>query len=81
MEKTLDELKKDMEDAKQAFNNFKINHSREMTDKEKQKSPNSKNTKIFELKKEFLAEYHKLEQAMREAHGEYVKEFINKNTK
>lgn len=79
MEK-LEQLKKEMEDAKKAFDDFKLKHTREMTDKEKTKNPKSKTTTMLEINKEDMEEYHKLEQLMRETHGDYIREFINTNT-
>jgi hypothetical protein len=81
MEK-LEQLKKEMLDAKEAYDTFKTNNSRELTEEEKRKesqhptfiSVKESETRVFELTKDNIDEMRKLEQNMRDTHSDYVSE-------
>jgi len=81
MEK-LEQLKKEMLDAKEAYDTFKTNNSRELTEEEKRKESQhltfigvkESETRVFELTKDNIDEMRKLEQNMRDTHSDYVSE-------
>ena len=88
MEK-LEQLKKEMLDAKEAYETFKTNNSRKLTEDEKRNEPQhptfigveQTETRMFELTKDNVNEMRKLEQNMRDTHSAYVKEYINSKQK
>jgi len=88
MEK-LEQLKKEMLDAKEAYETFKTNNSRELTDEEKRNEPQhptfigveQSEARVFELTKDNVDEMRKLEQNMRDTHSAYVKEYMNSKQK
>lgn len=79
----LKKLKKDMFDAKEAYETFKTNNSRELTEEEKRNEPQystfigveQSETMMFELTKENVDEMRILEQNMRDTHSAYVKQY------
>lgn len=84
MEK-LEQLKKEMLDAKEAYETFKTNNSRELTEEEKRNEPQhptfigveQSETRMLELTRENADEMMKLEQNMRDTHSAYIKEYMN----
>jgi hypothetical protein len=88
MEK-LEQLKKEMLDAKEAYKTFKTNNSRELTEDEKHNElqhltligVEQSETLMFELTKDNIDEMRKLEQNMRDTHSAYVKEYMNSKQK
>ena len=88
MEK-LEQFKKEMLDAKEAYETFKTNNSRELTEDEKRNEPQhptfigveQSETRMFELTKDNVDEMRKLEQNMRDTHSAYVKEYMNSKQK
>jgi len=89
MEK-LEQLKKEMLNAKEAYETFKTNNSRELTEDEKRNEPKhptfgmgveQSETRMFELTKENVDEMRRLEQNMRDTHSAYVKEYMNSKQK
>ena len=88
MEK-LEQLKKEMLDAKEAYETFKTNNSRELTEDEKRNEPQhpifigveQSETRMFELTKDKVDEMRKLEQKMQDTHSAYVKEYMNSKQK
>ena len=84
MEK-LEQLKKEMLDAKEAYETFKTNNSRELTEEEKRNEPQyptfigveQSEIRMFELTKDIVDEMRRLEQNMRDTHSAYVKEYMN----
>jgi hypothetical protein len=88
MEK-LEQLKKEMLDAKEAYETFKTNNSRELTEEEKRNEPQhptfigveQSETRMFELTKENVEEMRKLQQNMRDTHSTYVMEYMNSKQK
>jgi hypothetical protein len=88
MEK-LEQLKKEMLDAKEAYETFKTNNSRELTEDEKHNElqhptligVEQSETLMFELTKDNIDEMRKLEQNMRGMHSAYVKEYMNSKQK
>jgi len=88
--KNLEQLKKEMLDAKEAYETFETNNSRELTEEEKRNEPQyptfgmgveQSETRMFELTKENVDEMRKLEQNMRDTHSTYVKEYMNSKQK
>lgn len=81
MEK-LEQLKKEMLDARQSYETFKQQNSRELTDKERSNEPQTPSfgfgilenseTRVFELTKDKLDEMKQLELRMKETHKNYV---------
>ena len=71
MEK-LEQLKKEMLDAKEVYETFKTNNSRELTEEEKRNEPQhptfigveQSETRMFELTKDNVDEMRRLEQNM-----------------
>jgi hypothetical protein len=89
MEK-LEQLKKEMLEAREAYETFKTNNSRELTEDEKRNEPQhttfgmgveQSETRMFELTKDNVDEMRKLEQNMRDTHSAYVKEYMNSKQK
>lgn len=88
MEK-LEQLKKEMLDAKEAYETFKTNNSIELTEDEKRNEPQhptfigveQSEIRMFELTKENVEEMRKLEQNMRDTDSAYVKEYMNSKQK
>lgn len=88
MEK-LEQLKKEMLDAKEAYETFITNNSRELTEEEKRNEPQhptfigveQSETRMFELTKENVEEMRKLQQNMRDTHSTYVMEYMNSKQK
>jgi hypothetical protein len=89
MEK-LEQLKKEMLDARESYETFKTNNSRELTEDEKRNEPQhptfgmgveQSEMRIFELTKEHIDEMRKLEQNMRDTHSAYVKEYMDSKQK
>lgn len=88
MEK-LEQLKKEMLDAKEAYETFKTNNSRELTEDEKRNEPHhpifigveQSETRMFELTMDSVDEMRKLEQNMRDTYSAYVKEYVNSKQK
>jgi len=78
-----------MLDAKEAYETFKTNNSRELTDEEKRNEPQhptfigveQSEARVFELTKDNVDEMRKLEQNMRDTHSAYVKEYMNSKQK
>lgn len=83
MEK-LEQLKKEMLDAKEAYRAFIKTNSRELTVEEKHNEPQhptfisveQSERRMFELTKEIVDEMRRLEQNMRDTHSAYVKEYM-----
>lgn len=83
MEK-LEQLKKEMLDAKEAYETFKTNNSRELTEGEKRNEPQRPTfigaeqsvIRMFELTKDNVDEMRKLEQNMKDTHSAYVKQYM-----
>lgn len=86
--KKLEQLKKEMLDAREAYETFKINNSRELTECEKRNEPQhptfisveQSEIRMFELTKEIVEQMSKLEENMRDTHSAYVKEYMNSNS-
>jgi hypothetical protein len=77
----LEELKKEMVDALEAYELFKLNNSRELTEDEKENEPQYStfsgdyaDTQIMELTRDKTIELVRLEQNVRNACNAYVKE-------
>jgi len=78
-----------MLDAKEAYETFKTNNSRELTDEEKRNEPQhptfigveQSEARVFELTKDNVDEMRKLEQNMRDTHSAYVKVYMNSKQK
>jgi hypothetical protein len=87
MEK-LEQLKKEMLDAKEAYDTFKTNNSRVLTEEESNElqfpifgmGVEQSETRMFELIKENFDEMRRLGQNMKDTHSVYVKKYMN-NTK
>lgn len=85
----LEQLKKEMLNAKEAYETFKINNSRELTKDEKSNEPQQptfigveqSEMRMFELTKENIDEMRKLEQDMKNTYYIYVKEYMNSKQK
>ncbi len=81
MEK-LEQLKKEMLDARELYETFKTNNSRDLTEEEKTNQPQTPSfgfgtlenseTRVFELAKDKLDEMKQLELRMKETHKNYV---------
>lgn len=81
MEK-LEQLKKEMLDARELYETFKTNNSRDLTEVEKTNQPQTPSfgfgtienseTRVFELTKDKLDEMKQLELRMKETHKNYV---------
>jgi hypothetical protein len=81
MEK-LEQLKKEMLDARKSYETFKQQNSRELTDEERSNEPQTSSfgfgvlenseTRVFELTKDKLDEMKQLELRMKETHKNYV---------
>jgi hypothetical protein len=78
----LEQLKKEMLDAREAYETFKTNNSRELTEDEKRNEPHHPTfgmvqsvSRMFELAKENVDEMGRLEQNMRDTHSTYVMEY------
>jgi hypothetical protein len=88
MEK-LEQLKKEMLDAKEAYETFKTNNSRELTEDEKRNvsryptfiGVEQSEPRMFKLTKDKVDEMRKLEQIMRDTHSAYVKEYMRSKQK
>jgi len=84
MEK-LEQLKKEMLAAKEAYKTFQTNNSRELTEDEKRVEPQhptfigveQSERRMFDLTNDNVVEMRKLEQNMRATHSDYVKEYMN----
>jgi hypothetical protein len=84
-----EQINKEMLDAKEAYETFKTNNSRELTEEEKRDEPQhptfigveQSETRMFELTKENVEEMRKLEQNIRDTHSAYVKEYMNSKQK
>lgn len=84
----LEQLKSDMLNAKEAYDVFKTNNSRELTDEEKidqKKYPTfigvneepQEEPRMMELTKDNLSEWRKLERQMIDAQKAYITEYSN----
>ena len=89
MEK-LEQLKKEMLDAREAYETFKTNNSRELTEDEKRNEPQhttfgngveQSETRMFELTKDNVDEMRIIEQNMQDTHSAYVMEYMNSKQK
>lgn len=77
----LEQLKKEMLDARELYETFKTKNSRDLTEGEKINQPQTPNfiglgnseIKVFELTKDKLDEMKQLELRMKETHKNYVK--------
>lgn len=85
MEK-IEQLKKKMLNAREAYEIFKMNNSRELIEEEKCNEPQhstfgmgvvKSETRMFELTKDNIDEMRRLEQNMRDTHSAYVNEYVN----
>ena len=77
----LEELKKEMVDALEAYELFKLNNSRELTEDEKENEPQYStfsgdyvDTQIMELTRDKTIELVRLEQNVRNTQSAYIKE-------
>jgi hypothetical protein len=78
----LEQLKKEMLDARQSYESFKQENSRELTEEEKSNESQTPSfgfdiienseTRVFELTKDKLDEMKQLELIMKETHKNYV---------
>lgn len=80
----LEQLKKEMLDAKEAYEKFKTNNSRELTEEEKCNESHQAifigveelEPRMFELTKDSLDEMKELEQNVQDTHSAYIKEYV-----
>jgi hypothetical protein len=83
--KKIAQLKKEMLDAKKAYDIFKTNNSKELTEEEKRNESQyptfigveQSETRMFKLTKENIEKMRELEQNMQNTYFDYFEEYIN----
>ena len=86
---TLEQLKKEMLDAREEYKTFMQNNSRELTGDEKRNEPQhptfigneQSETRMFELTKENIDQMRILEQNMRDTHSKFLQAWIDSKQK
>lgn len=90
MNKKIEQLKKEMLDAIEEYEAFKMKNSRKLTKEEKRNRSQDQqleihvvpsDVKILELTKENFYELRRLEQNMKNTHSDYLKEYLNSRQK